>query len=491
MHRLGLVSICLAAALATGCSSTSSDDPTQRGSGGAGGAGGTGGVADDGPPDGWDAQVSLNELPDLNDDPNIVEVELEAKVAEVEYKAGIATAVWTYNGSVPGPLIRAKLGDTLLVRFTNSLPEETTIHWHGVRVPAEMDGAGPMSAPIAAGASFEYRFELKDAGTFWYHPHVRSDEQVEKGLYGAIIVEDAERPVLGDELTLVLDDVNLRADGTLAPPGSGGHTEQMIGRQGNTLLVNGKVQPTIGARAGRRQHWRLINAANSRYFNLAIPGYVITRVGGDGGLLPQPIETQSLLLVPGERAEIVLTPTGTPADRIAVQNLPYERGHNTGAGGPAELFALEIADLSEIESSALPETLGTVEELDTEGLSTAQTVEFNEAMNGMDMVFLINGKAWPDTEPLQARVGETQVWEVTNASGMDHPFHLHGFFFQVLSVDGETPAALEWKDTVNLPANATVRFAVSYDDRPGSWMFHCHILEHAELGMMAELEVAP
>lgn len=441
-------------------------------------------------PSDWKQAVALREAADLDPDPAVVEVNLDARVGTVEYRAGQPAEVWTYDGGIPGPTIRAKVGDELVVHFTNHLPEATTIHWHGLRVPAEMDGTMAMHMPIEPEASFEYRFKLLDAGTFWYHPHVRSNEQVEKGLYGMVVVEDPAAPKLGDELDLILDDVLLKADGTLVRPGGGGHMEEMIGREGNTLLVNGKVSPALTVRAGQRQHWRVVNAANARFFRLAIPGYRITRVGGDGGLLPAPIETDDLLLVPGERAELVLTPTGEAGARISIQTLPYERGHQTGIGDPMEVFSMTIGDEPAIESDPLPTALRTIEPLATEGLSVAQTLRLSETMVGNDMVFMINGKAWPDVPAIAATVGETQVWDVINTVPMDHPFHLHGFFFQVLSVNGVPPATLEWKDTVNVPANATVRFAVKYDDRPGSWMFHCHILEHAELGMMGQLDVA-
>ncbi len=477
MRSISLTSLALAALLA-GCGGddgNTNDEPPLPDTSGA--------------PAGWADEVPLAILEDIDPAADVVEVALEAKVATVEYRPGVATEVWTYNGTVPGPMLRAKVGDTVVVHFTNHLPEATTIHWHGLRVPAEMDGAGHMTTAIEPGASFDYRFVVPDAGLFWFHPHVRSDVQVEKGLYGTVLVEDPAQPDLGDTVTLVLDDVALRADGSLAPPGSGGHMEEMIGRQGNTLLVNGRIAPTLLARAGRPQHWRLVNTANARYFHLEIPGHRIVRVGGDAGLVPAPVERDSLLLVPGERAEIVVTPVGEPGDRIVVRNLPYERGHGTGLEDPAELFAVEIADLPAEQTPQLPSILGTVEPIVVDGSEPVQTVALSEVMNHTQMIFRINGQAWPDVEPLTATVGETQVWEVTNETNMDHPFHLHGFFFQVQEVNGAAPALREWKDSVNVPAEGTLRFAVRYDDRPGGWMFHCHILEHAELGMMGELQL--
>jgi len=249
---------------------------------------------------------------DLDPDPHVIEVDLEARPAEVEYLPGRKTTVWTYNGTVPGPRLEARVGDRVVVNFRNSLPEPTTIHWHGLRVPAEMDGTHAMHSPIPPGGTFRYAFELLDAGTFWYHPHVRSDVQVEKGLHGAIVVHGAGEPAAAAEHTLVLDDVWLREDGSIVEGNPG---TAMLGRQGNVLLVNGRPRPIAGVRAGERQRWHFVNAANARYFRLSVPGQKLTLIGVDGGLLETPREVEELLLTPGERADVLFTPAGAPGSR--------------------------------------------------------------------------------------------------------------------------------------------------------------------------------
>ena len=228
--------------------------------------------------------------PDENADPALVEVSLTAGIASGAFLPGTSTQVWAYNGTVPGPTIEARRGDEVLVHFRNDLPEPTTVHWHGVRVPNDMDGAGRLLEPVPPGGTFDYRFIVPDDGLFWYHPHVRSDVQVEKGLYGAIVVRDPAAPDLdvGAERVLVLDDV-------LVDPATGVVDERvdaramMMGREGNLLLVNG--EPSNGAllvAPGERVRLRLVNAANARFFNLRLDGGTVVQLGSDGGLLPAP-----------------------------------------------------------------------------------------------------------------------------------------------------------------------------------------------------------
>ena len=160
-------------------------------------------------PLGWDANIQLATAEDVNAEPNIVEINLEARMASLEIVPGVRTTVWTYNGGVPGPLIRVRRGDRLIVHFTNRLERPTTVHWHGVQVPIEMDGVpGVSQPPVEPGGSFTYDFVLPDAGLFWYHPHVMSAAQVGSGLYGALLVEDPDEPVnVADQLVLVLSDI--------------------------------------------------------------------------------------------------------------------------------------------------------------------------------------------------------------------------------------------------------------------------------------------
>src|SRR3954468_18247404 len=200
----------------------------------------------------WDTGVRLTEARDTNPDPAIVEVTMTARVADVEVGPGKRVHAWTYDGGIPGPLIRAHVGDRVIVHFTNQLPQPTTIHWHGVRVPIEMDGVPDVSQPeVKNGETFTYDFVVRDAGLYWYHPHVMSAAQVGFGLYGALLVEDpAEQVNVADELVMVLSDIGVDAHGALDPPDSGGTTGMAFGREGEYVLVNGKVKPRLVARSG-------------------------------------------------------------------------------------------------------------------------------------------------------------------------------------------------------------------------------------------------
>src|SRR5215471_12832983 len=261
-------------------------------------------------PAGWDRDLKLREAPDLNPDPHIVEVDLDARIAPVEVAPGVRTNAWTYNGGIPGPLIRAHVGDRLIVHFTNHLPQPTTVHWHGIRVPIQMDGVPDVSQPaVQTDGNFTYDFVVPDAGLYWYHPHVMSAAQVGFGLYGALLVEDPTEQVgVADETVIVLSDIGINGRGELDSPDSGGSTGMAFGREGGYVLVNGKVRPQLVMRSGAPQRWRVVNTAKSRFFQIDLDGQKITRIGGDGGLLARPVTLDALVIAPGERADVIVAP---------------------------------------------------------------------------------------------------------------------------------------------------------------------------------------
>jgi FtsP/CotA-like multicopper oxidase with cupredoxin domain len=256
---------------------------------GVAGCSGEPGEAPAGQPAGFLDELTLRTPTDLNPDPHVLEINLEARVGDVTILPGTTTPAWTYDGAIPGPLLRAKVGDRLVVHFRNSLPEATTVHWHGLRIAANMDGVpGHGQEPIPPGGSFDYSFTLPDAGTYWYHPHFDSAAQVANGLYGPIVVDDPDEPAgLGDEAVLMLSDIGLEADGSLVPNDSGGDLGTLFGREGNVILVNGRYQPRIHARSGLRQRWRVINASQSRYFQLALPARRLHASGVTAALPPR------------------------------------------------------------------------------------------------------------------------------------------------------------------------------------------------------------
>ena len=438
-------------------------------------------------PDGWADDLALPLPEDLNPDPNILEFNLEARIQNLELIAGHQTPAWTYNGTVPGPLIRGKVGDRVIVHFKNSLPEETTIHWHGLRVPNTMDGApGATQDPIQSGAEFRYEYTLTDAGTYWYHPHIDSSTQVGRGLYGAILVEDPNDPkAFGDDLVLLLSDIGLNEQGELLPADSGGDFGDLFGREGAVLLVNGKVQPTLKVRTGKQQRWRIINATRARYYNLRLRNHRFMRLGGDNGLAARSSDVYNLILPPGERADAVFTPADPPGSSNMLRWVPTERGYGSTFNRSTEdLLKIETVDAAPVTPEPIPTELRTIEPIDITN-ATERTVELTISISSSDVWMGINGVPFWDSQAFEATLGETEVWRIVNNSDFSHPFHMHGYFFQVLD-DSRVP---EWKDTVNVPTKSELKLAVRYDDRPGTWMFHCHILDHAEVGMMGHLIV--
>ncbi len=442
------------------------------------------------------------ELADLNPDPNIVEVRLAASVSTAEYLPGKPADVWAFRdasvmgskGTIPGPTLRAKVGNTVIVHFTNELAEATTIHWHGLRLPNAADGSSSSQSKVEPGASYDYTFTVGDAGSFWYHPHVRGDTQIERGLYAPFIVEGGTEIDVTADRYLVLDDVKLSADGKLSTQTD--NLDTMLGRQGNVLLVNGRKLPSLEVSAGSRERWRLVNSANGRYFKLSLPGAQLLVIGWDGGLIPEPYPVESLLIAPGERYELLVTFDGKAGSRLALQTSHYDRGHNVADPGVKPLMNVVLGAAR--KSALLP--LPTIwRDLPVLAVTTSSTrtrrFVLKELETPTGVVFSINDEVWPFNTPVMVKQGDVEIWEVRNEAEMDHPFHLHGMFFEVLDVNGVPETRRGWKDTANVPmARGTtpgiLRFAVRYEPL-GMWMFHCHILEHAEGGMMGDLMVMP
>ena len=401
-----------------------------------------------------------------------VSVGLEVREVPWEISPGRTVRGFAFNGQVPGPVIEANAGDELLVRLTNRLDERTTVHWHGIRVPAPMDGTESVQQAVAPGETFEYRFVVPDAGTYWYHSHVNETEQVERGLYGAIVVRGANEPVLDDERVLILDDLKLDAEGNIALFGD--PQEHHAGREGDIRLVNGREEPELEIAAGQTERWRFINASNSRYVRLSIGGKRFSIIGTDGGLLPRPLAATEVLLTPGERYDLAVGPF-TAGDVVALEALAYDRGKGLTA---TERFATIKVGPAAASRADIPAVLRRIEPLATFDAAPTRTVS---------MKALMHDGHHQRGEPV--RVGELQVWDLVNETGQDHPFHLHGFFFQVLDRNGAPPPLVSWEDTVNIPSKERVKIAWIADNRPGQWMYHCHILEHHAMGMMAHFDV--
>lgn len=439
--------------------------------------------------------AELRPAVDLDPDPGVVEVELVAEVASVELVPGIETEVWAYRdaaapdgtATVPGPLVTARVGQRLVVHVHNELPQATTVHWHGLRVPEAMDGNPMVSGAIEPGESFTYDIVLRDPGLHWYHPHLYADEQIQRGLQGALLVRGPAEPEVATERVLVLDDVALAEDGTLALDPT--HDDVMYGRRGNTLLVNGQLPARAPAAAGSVERWRLVNTSNGRFFSLAVAGVALRVIGWDGGAVAEAYETETLVIAPGERYDVLVALPGEPGDGLVLETLPFARGAGADDGGPYTLLTLDLVEPDDdaFGMPALPPA--SIAPLPVDDGTTRRRFELDHTSGtGPGATFTVNGERWPLSTPLHVQHGATEVWELVNLGAHEHPFHLHGMFFQVLDRNGTREPSLGWKDTVRIGPYGTTRLAVRYDE-PGMWMFHCTIPEHAERGMMGDLHV--
>ncbi|MCR5857406.1 multicopper oxidase family protein [Mesorhizobium sp. J428] len=427
------------------------------------------------------------------------------------------TPVWAYNDAVPGPEIRVRQGDRLRVVVDNGLDEETTVHWHGVRTPNAMDGVPHLTqAPIAPGETFTYEFDAVDAGTFWYHPHQNSTVQVGRGLYGPLIIEEADPVRVDRELTWVLDDWRLTQAAAISDDFDNRHDLMHNGRVGNTVTINGRVPESIAVRAGERIRLRLINAANARIFGLDFSGLEPVVIALDGQPVTPHAQSDGVVtLGPAMRMDMILDMTDRPGIRTTVvdrfyQGLEYrlvklayaETALREGAPDwPVELPANLLAEpdlrdairhevtfnggmMGQMVMAEMGGSMG-------DGSSGGKMGNMMNMMHGQGIWF-INGKAATGhvMDPLLTIPrGRTCVLRMTNATAWHHPIHLHGHSFRVLSRNGQPTTHREWQDTVLMAPREKVEIAFVADN-PGDWMFHCHILEHQAAGMMGVIRVS-
>ncbi len=380
-----------------------------------------------------------------------------------------------YNGTSPGPTLRASVGDTIEVNLDNQLADSTTIHWHGMHVPNEMDGVSFVVDPVAAGSSFQYRFTADRAGTFWYHPHIDVSRQVDLGLYGAIVVTDPAEPVAERDLVLMFDAAEeLDTDSVHDDEG---HHHVLPDPRETEWRVNGQVAPTLRLEAGERVRARLLNASNTAYLSLDWPGARL--VGGQQGLLGAEGVVDDLLLAPGQRAEVEID---AGLGDHEVTTAMWTAWGGAAYGDPVVLLRVDDAG----EAVATLDFAFEPEAPSEDPQHTDLVYTFQGGAAGED--WLINGESWPDVTPAELVAGAEYVVEARNLSSTAHPFHLHGFALELLSVNGVPPAVATWGDTFDIPIRATVRLRLLADN-PGSWALHCHLLGHEDHGMMTVVEV--
>jgi len=433
------------------------------------------------------ATLAIDDNPDLT----VVEITLVASVNELTFFSGSPAEMWTFGDSMPGPTIQARVGDRIIVHFTNDLPDATTIHWHGMRVPNDMDGSPLVQDPILPGETFTYDFIAPDAGTYWYHPHMMTHMQVERGLYGAFIVHEAEPPIFDGERIIFLDDIRLDEDGTRADF-TMGHPDRMHGRHGNVLLLNGvpvDEDGTVELVPGAIERWRILNSANAREAVIDLDGAAWRVIATDGGLIPEPYTTEYLMVAPGERydIEVVWAPKSLSHQGKLRYWVPTVQG-DAMVYAPFTLLTLTPSDDIPMGSHTieLPEVV-----LPVWPVSELPTLEVElDGVLGADqkIKWMLNGEVYGEHTPVEVELGSYHTIDITNKAGQVHPLHIHGHFFQVISRNGAPVHEPGLKDTVRVGGNEVVRIVI-YFDNPGNWMYHCHILEHAKQGMMGVIEV--
>lgn len=427
---------------------------------------------------------------DIEPNGNIVEMNMTASESEVEIFDGYKTKVWSYNDTVPGPEVRVKLGDTLRLNFTNDLPQETTIHFHGVRVPNAMDGVpGVTQDPIKPGESFVYEFTPKDAGTFWFHPHVRTSEQVERGLFGTLIVEDDVDQKYSQDIVWVIDDWRMTEDRQVYEEFNTPMDLMHDGRWGNVMTVNGKLNEVLDVKPGERIRLRMVNASNARIYMPSFKNLNAKIIAVDGMYVKEVFDFGELELSPGNRIDIDIT---IPQD---ADGQVFELVDNFGRE-EIKLARIEVAGQAVVTpefnfpvNSEVPDWTGASDiEIDKEYRLNARrkTGEGMGMMGGIE--WTINDKAYPDYDPYTFKYAEFNTMRFTNESVRLHPMHLHGQFFKVIARDGVPVSEPYFRDTVLVYPNQSVDVALVPLDK-GLWVNHCHILEHAAAGMLTAVEV--
>lgn len=412
--------------------------------------------------------------------------------AKLQDEVDAMTSIWGYGGAVPGPLIRVKRGGEVWVRLKNGLPQPTTIHWHGIRIDNAMDGVAHLTQKaVPPGETFDYRFRVPDAGTFWYHPHNLSWEQVARGLYGALIVDEETSVDVDRDIIMIADDWRLDDKGAIDEQSFGAlHDRSHAGRLGNVLTINGQPFGTFQVRSGERIRLRLINTCNARVLKLRFEDLEPQLIALDGqAIAPRAVDHGLISISPAQRADLLIDMTGEPGSTQAITEVSRRRL-------VAATFAYEDTaaverkrDALMLPSNDLPTpdysgarmvdlvmtggAMGQIREMKHKG----KTYGMRELVQEHGMVWAFNGSAGMTDEPLfSARLGETIGVKMVNDTRWPHAMHFHGHHFREAADDAP------WHDTMHMePGETKTVYMVA--DNPGKWMIHCHMLEHQAGGM--------
>jgi bilirubin oxidase len=444
-------------------------------------------------------------LPNTSGSAGSFVAKLSAAPNTATFVPGIATTVWSYNGGTPGPVIDTYEGDAVRITFANQLGQDTTVHWHGLPIPADQDG-NPMD-PVAPGTTRDYAYTLPagSAGTYWYHPHPHgtTPEQVYMGLAGVYIVR-SRTDLLANlpERIVLVSDLRLDASGQIAPDTA---ADLANGREGDQVLVNGAHQPVDTVAPGRTERWRVFDATNGRYLRVVLDGAAMVVVAVDGCALAAPTTVTELLLAPGQRADLVVRVPAVSGQKLVLRTLAYNRGAMVPTSAPVKLCEITAGSGTALAPVSLPTRLPAPTPLPS-NLPLSQTLVLSDMgmgsganMGGAGMGsgstgrFTINGKVFdPTRDDITMKAGVAEEWLVRNDGMMDHPLHIHGTAFQLVASSragsAADPRLGAFMDVVNLVPGEQVRLRLRIDT-PGRRMFHCHILEHEAQGMMGVINV--
>lgn len=421
--------------------------------------------------------------------------------------ANTTAQVLAYNGQVPGPLLDAKAGDTVRLTLNNQLPTPTNLHYHGLHISPAIDN---VFREVAPGDTYTYEFQIPSdhpATTAWYHPHYHLNvaEQVFGGLAGPLIIRGAvdEHPEVkqAEEAVLVLQDFGISSQGTVLQPHA---LAKKWGREGDLLLASGQQNPVVPIAQNGLLRLRLINASASRIYQLQLQEHPWFLMATDRGAIAHPVEQETLTLSPGERAELLILGTSTPRDYLLI-NLPYDRGLDEMveafdlASGTVPGVALPkqeaIATLryqpgSRSTPLPLPQQLIPVRPLPSPHITRKFVLDHGLDATAPTTGFTINGQSFAMNRiNTSVQLNHTEDWRIINNASMDHPFHLHTNRFQVIDRNGHPETTLMWKDTVNIKAYETVTLRVRFEDFTGQTVYHCHILDHEDQGMMGIVDI--
>lgn len=424
-------------------------------------------------------------------------LELDLRVAAAEVVVGGATVqMLAYNGTVPGPTLHLRAGDTLRVHLRNELGVPTNLHTHGLHVSGEGNSDNPL-LDIAPGESFDYEIVLPDdhpAGVNWYHPHRHGmvADQIFAGLYGAIIVDDEDWEAAAPRVVVVSDTTII--DGRVAEVS---RPQRMAGRTGEMLLTNGQPAPALRGAAGSEQRLLLINACASRYLDLGFAGLAAQLRGVDSLRLAAPEAVERRVLAPGNRVDVIVR---VPDAETPVVAAPYDRGQaGMGMGGQStaapEAVVLRLVPDSASAAPGVADAAGsTWQDLREREPDGARTLTLSMGMGGGmggGMRFLIDGREFAHHRiDQEVRLGTMEEWTIVNDSMMAHPFHLHIWPMQVVRVAEQAVSGIDVRDVIDVPPFSSVTVRLAFERFPGRTVYHCHILDHEDLGMMGVLRAS-